>query len=246
MLKKIRDQLKLMRTIYKGGRPRRGGRPWKSNFGWGKPGGGNWQSYHSLCSHKFWWYKWGKFIEEDVGWTLKRWFVKRPKDALYWFRYRFVTRFKYNQVRPRTLKPNYYDQSDRILHAAFELLVDYVEENSGRFNYGRKNKKKTPLSTMTKKDIANSFFALCCDDDNPVHGVQLEDGDREFEEFGSTTQEIINLYVWWTRERIEFIDVTVEEIEVDGKDYCEEEDKASEKDVEMLARLAKIHKHLWV
>jgi len=50
--------------------------------------------------------------------------TRRIKDAKYWVRHR--TFDKYHIVHTG-LKPDYYDTSVRMLHANFNLLVDYVE-----------------------------------------------------------------------------------------------------------------------
>jgi len=63
-----------------------------------------------------------------------RWFFRqrilKPKylfrDVWWWILHRTFKRF--NKVELRSLKPGYYDSDDRMLHACFQLLVDFVEK----------------------------------------------------------------------------------------------------------------------
>lgn len=46
-----------------------------------------------------------------------------------WFRNRFVRRF--DRVYIKTLSPDYHDKDEILLHACFQLLVDWVEREHG-------------------------------------------------------------------------------------------------------------------
>jgi hypothetical protein len=62
-----------------------------------------------------------------------RWWIKHrllsPKYLWQdlWWGFLHRTFYRYNIIRIKTLKPGYYDVDHRMLHANFQLLVDYVE-----------------------------------------------------------------------------------------------------------------------
>ena len=56
--------------------------------------------------------------------------LHRSSNGIWWLRHRFVPKHRYNLVRTG-LKPGYYDQDTRMLHACFALLGDYIEEEGG-------------------------------------------------------------------------------------------------------------------
>lgn len=51
--------------------------------------------------------------------------LRRLKTAYYWLKCRLWRPF--NQIKISTLSPDYHDIDYRMLHACFQLLVDYVE-----------------------------------------------------------------------------------------------------------------------
>lgn len=51
--------------------------------------------------------------------------LAKLRDIWWWMLHRTTHRF--NRVKIKSLKPGYYDIDYRMLHACFQLLVDYVE-----------------------------------------------------------------------------------------------------------------------
>lgn len=63
----------------------------------------------------------------DLYYSSRRFFID-----LYWdFNYRFVKKHQYNIVRTG-LKPGYWDSDHILLHAAFQVLVDFIEKDIGK------------------------------------------------------------------------------------------------------------------
>jgi len=59
-----------------------------------------------------------------VYWKLEHIVVRQ----LYWgFKYRFIPKHQYNIVKPRTLSPDYHNPYSVLLHASFEVLVNFIE-----------------------------------------------------------------------------------------------------------------------
>ena len=56
--------------------------------------------------------------------------LKRNSDVLWELKWRFIPKHRYNLVRTG-LKPGYYDQDTRILHACLALMGEYIEEEGG-------------------------------------------------------------------------------------------------------------------
>ncbi len=59
---------------------------------------------------------------------LARW-LHKLRHAGWWVYHRAVRPF--NVVRIRSLSPDYHDKDDLMLHACFQLLVDFVEVERG-------------------------------------------------------------------------------------------------------------------
>lgn len=57
-------------------------------------------------------------------------------DYYYWIKYRIVPSSKYHLVRLKHLSPGWHDVDDRMLHACFELLSSFVEEEEGLDSFG--------------------------------------------------------------------------------------------------------------
>jgi hypothetical protein len=109
---------------------------------------------------------------------LRRWFGLR--DLKIWIAHR--TWDRYHVVKCRTLEPGYYDQDFRMLHACFELLTDYLEEEVRVWSYlsGRKASKKT-----LDQDIKAWKEAWLEDKDAP-------------EQQKEWVKNLTELYEWWT------------------------------------------------
>lgn len=101
----------------------------------------------------------------------------------YEFRYRFVPRYQYHLVRTG-LKPGYYDQDYRLLHANFALLVDYVDEVHGIFG---EDKAPEDYFDERVKDLRETPDPFAPD------GLCAGQADSE--------DEAVKLYRWWKFER---------------------------------------------
>ena len=191
----------------------------------------------------------------DKAQDLWLWLNPLIEKPYWWFLYRFVPRHRYHVLKPRTLKPGYHWQGRRIFHAAFEELVSYVEEQTSYYL----KEQGIKLENATKDQIINAFWSTGCDDREES---SYDEGDHPFEDYGGNDKEAVNLYWWWTQERISpesawdqfdhTEDPSIDEILAEDSrekypkyweqlDRCYNMDRElREKDGEMLIRLAKI------
>lgn len=173
-----------------------------------------------------------------------------------WWKVRHRTTDRYHVVNTG-LKPGYYETNDRLLHASFTLLVEYVEIGLASRNY----------DSNIKNPILRGLEHLDWEINDPqCAGPQAEDA-----------KVVKDLYLWWTVERPERLDCwSAPEIWGDGKDEDEKpksifrrrrrfslstkqpqhkidggsmamalESFYSEQDTSMLIRLAEIRGSLW-
>ncbi len=79
------------------------------------------------------------FLQETVPEKVSNVFntlIGTPFDNIRWgITYRLFKKHQYQIIRPRTLKPGYYDEETRILHAVMECLVEHVEVNTEYMDY---------------------------------------------------------------------------------------------------------------
>lgn len=73
---------------------------------------------------------------EDITRYIKVKYWRYIEDPIWNFKYRFVPKHRYNMV-DTGLEPNYYDPRTRIIHAAFNELVMFVDrqENHGHVDW---------------------------------------------------------------------------------------------------------------
>ena len=170
-------------------------------------------------------------MEANVRWIWQVSTVSLRK-ALRWIKYRTVPRHKYHMVNTG-LKPGYYDQDRRMLHACFALLLDYVKE------YGGVEVIEPHIKQMKEHP--------------EIWGVKVGDLDSSI----STQEEILKLYEYWVF--IRHGDLAMEEEFLEkayGKnstksnpfrqEYRELEEKIYKDEQEMLHRLINIRQNLWV
>lgn len=71
------------------------------------------------------------FLQQTAPIFLGKWFtrlISKPINDFRWnIIYRLVRKHQYQIIRPRTLKPNYYDQDIRILHCVMECFTEFME-----------------------------------------------------------------------------------------------------------------------
>lgn len=96
-------------------------------------------------------------------------------DAKWWLKYRFVKSHRYHIVYT-DLEPGYHDEDERILHACFALLEEYIKWHGGDVKLEKWSKE---LETEPDK--------------NAPAGLQKAQADRQL---GA-----VDLYRWWKIER---------------------------------------------
>ena len=88
-----------------------------------------WDDWNSLTksNHPIKWFFYETIPDEfnvHIWWPITRIVV----DKWYWgFKYRFIPKHQYHIIKPKTLKPDYHNQYDLILHASFHVLIEFVE-----------------------------------------------------------------------------------------------------------------------
>jgi hypothetical protein len=178
---------------------------------------------------------------------LRRKFLSEP---IWWVRYRTIDRT--NVISINSLKPGWHDRSERLLHASFQILVDFVELELSRAHSG-----KTFLSRYRR---------------NPEAGLkhlewEINDPDCNVGNYPTQSdlaKEKRELYLWWTKRRPYRWDIwTCPEIwgpekkknkdafgdtTMDTNRYTKAELLDAfyvDEDDEMLSRLIKIRHSLW-
>jgi hypothetical protein len=130
-------------------------------------------------------YKLNEFYEDHFC-TYNRRFIPFQwlRNFKYWFKYTFIS--PVNVVKIRTLRKGpWVDRDEILLHAAFQVLVDFVEkECSGPYN------RLEPINIESEMDGCKDWS----EDDKKSH--------REcFESQNNSNKEIKDLYDWWTIKR---------------------------------------------
>lgn len=197
--------------------------------------------------------------ERFFSWRLKR---KLWEDPIWWVRHRITNR--YNIIRIHSLKPGYYDADERMLHACFNLLVDFVEIELAAANWNFEGKKKRRVRIGHARNR--------CPEAGVDH-LQWEINDSGCNMGSSPTQadmarEKLALYLWWTETRPARVDpwsdpgiwaewrakhkATTDLDDADFMRVGEPHQRAGslekfyeDEDQEMLGRLVKLRGSLW-
>lgn len=177
-----------------------------------------------------------------------KWKIRSLKE---WIKYRTIDR--YHVVRTG-LAPSYYETSERMLHANFLLLIDFVEVESAWSKYiwsddiikaGFVERRLSTLYYLFKPfhrpdlGIAHLEWASTLDDPNlPVH----ERNDAQ----AIAARETLNLYRWWTEGRkarvpIEYLPRKNRFGGIDFFDDDEDEDDTEAEKAFNAERVARIH-----
>lgn len=117
------------------------------------------------------------FLQHDIPVIVKRQ-KHRLRDA--WWKVRHRTTDRYDIVKTG-LEPGYHDINDRMLHAMFSLLVEYVEVGLSSKNYDSKTTDKA----------ARGIEYLDWEINDPYCAGPQAD----------TAATVKELYLWWTVER---------------------------------------------
>lgn len=201
------------------------------------------------------------FFRETVPQAWSDWVV-RPKNVFFqFFRFRFKDRY---HVVKTGLKPGYWDSDTRMLHAAFNLLKDYVEIELAAINSaandpfpsGSSKKFYQNLSRFRRKRTRNPESGISYLDWEIEHCDGHSYNTKSMTQ-GNIAQEKKFLYLWWTKYRPQRIDIYSHPlIWGEGKDESKYqrfehhliqqlETFYEEEDEEMLARLVRIRTFLW-
>jgi hypothetical protein len=108
--------------------------------------------------------------------------LDRIDDVKYWFKYIFIR--PRNIVKIKTLKPEYHDIVEVMLHANFQMLVDFVENELSRrdvFIDIEEERERFQEAEWDEKTIQEHL--QCSIDQNEKY------------------KKIFSLYDWWTKER---------------------------------------------
>lgn len=195
---------------------------------------GEWDDWNSKTKAKYP-VRW--FIQETIPDKIHSFYCifYRPINRWYWkFMHRFVPRYRYNVVKPRTLKPNYYDPGTLILHSSMECLVDYYEHSIDHVDWTWEEKWRNAHKELIAiykwwtEDYPNR-------DDHFVNGDPLPKYPELPDEWGWLS--ILN-------EKYEDEPLMKEHKKI-SKVHMESEEEWYEKTEEMLIRLMKIRTYLW-
>jgi hypothetical protein len=169
--------------------------------------------------------------------------MKNPvSNVWWWLKYRLLNRLHVVQIR--SLEPGYYDIDTRLFHAAFDLLVEYVEVElawSGflgaeiRLPWWQSQRAYVKAHAV---ELANKYFDWAIDD--PEVG----------QEQGNSAKEIRALYEWYKLDRPRR--QATKDMWVYNKDSHSKytllanlNDQYENEDTDNLIRLVRIRNHLW-
>lgn len=203
---------------------------------------------------------------EDICYNVERHY----NSVIDWVRYRTTRRY---HIVNTGLEPGYYDTDDRMLHANFNLLVDFVEIEKAWMNTWTDNSKYSELSWFDKK------FRRFRSSEDGVAYLTWEITQSSLEHQSEAAKEILELYTWWKVTRPSrpdpFVEAGYNEVFKDqdllgedrfvkdetGEYYTMKpfskkehavfkkvtkiENKYNKEDEQMLIRLLKIRRSLW-
>jgi len=174
------------------------------------------------------------FIKYKIIFPYFYWPIRDPKWALM---YRFHPNHKYNIIKPRTLKPSYYDPLVLILHANMEILVEFVEhERSVQHVDWHGSSKEHGKAWDEMNEICDWWT------------IKWPEREKMFPD-GSPLLERPNIPEEWghmasLKDKYKDEPIMKEYIKY-LKNMSECEEKWEEKEQEMLMRLIKIRKYMW-
>lgn len=182
----------------------------------------------------------------------------------HWFTYRFFN--QYHELK-LGLSPGYRDPDTRILHANFQVLVEYIEKDlATNFYYSerfktRKNKKRLSITRFfpqPRKNIRRPEDGLKYLDNQISTNLPSPFRMGTSHTFGFTPAEVATeekfLYLWWTRyrpQRLQYDSPLCREYKRLSNDdrmsdaYDNAESFYEDEDQEMLKRLVEIRRWMW-
>ena len=176
-------------------------------------------------------------IEKVTSWFSSKKY--KLEKAVWWVRHRTIDR--YNVIKLSSLQPGYYDIDTRILHANFELLKQFVEneEPFDRIDWDHNAELQHVASEI--KDLYNWWVNVFPkrEELDPLTNVKCPKQKSTPASFDANGK-----ILTWTFEQ----DGTPEEIEAWNK-ACKEsnlfDEKCEKEEEDNLIRLIKIRKYLW-
>lgn len=191
------------------------------------------------------WEQWEREASKSspVAWfvrkTVPRWFSRTWRgyvhDPWYWLKCRIWHR--HNVVVIRSLPPTWTDRDERILHAVFQLLVDFVErEEHPRGEWSHLNRTREQLV-----EAYNTAYEEC---DPEIAAGILKTAEKRADDW----LEIKALYEWWTVERPARKEAPVGPDGYDsewGRASNELDAQRDDEDDAMLHRLIDVRGYLW-
>lgn len=115
------------------------------------------------------------------------------ENIVHWVQYRTTNKF---HIIDTKLKPGYHELDTKILHANFEMLVDFVEIEKAWLNTWSDRSKYNNLSWFTRK--FKKFRS-------PEDGIEYLNWEIAVtnESQAKSAKEILELYFWWKKIRPE-------------------------------------------
>lgn len=126
-----------------------------------------------------------KFLDniEIKSHTIKSFFwnlAYKLKELKWWILYRVHPKYRYHVLKYRNIKPGWHDVDYKMLHACFDLFLDFIEKEDGL------------------KDLKYQYTWLENDEEDWTYMTK-----EEREEFHKKNKEIyeeaLYLYNWWTK-----------------------------------------------
>lgn len=159
-------------------------------------------------------------------------FVHEP-----WYWLKCAVWHRYNVVRVRTLPPTWCDRDRLLLHAAFQVLTDFVERERPWELYEVEQSPDWEKRSGGRLAGPSAVFETVR---SRYLGIGHDEEDAR--ERAAAWREVALLYFWWKAR------VTVEDddgFDENGEYSWDAEERKNEEDTEMLCRLAKVRRVLW-
>ncbi len=167
---------------------------------------------------------------------LERWFSRQQRkfnEAIWWVKYRVIPKHKYHMLNLGT-KPGYSDVCERLIHANFQLLKEFVEKENPLEEINWDTDPQRQFVAKEIKELYNWWINIRPkrDEQNPIYKVDVPPRDLI---------PIKNGY--------QMVNAGTEEQEKIWRDACNEltrlEALWEKEDCDNLKRLADIRLYLW-
>jgi len=141
---------------------------------------------------------------------------------------------RYDLIRIKSLpRSQYYDLDVRMLHANFQLLVDYVEKELAWLNYITTGKYRWYHRWLPVRDpeagLAHLDWEIQLGEDSPFQSRAAE--------------KIKGLYHWWTVDRPQRVDPW--QVIEDSNEAMRAEERHEKEDTMMLFKLVSVRNSMW-